>query len=92
MAPFDTDGDGRLSLAEFQIRSMGDFDAADRNQDQVLGGDELPAGAEPVTRAEFQARVAARFASADLDGDGYIDAGELIEMSRQLSASASASD
>lgn len=91
MAPFDTDGDGRLSLAEFQIRSMGDFDAADRNQDQVLGGDELPAGAEPVTRAEFQARVAARFASADLDGDGYIDAGELIEMS-QVSASASASD
>jgi len=49
-------------------------------------------GADPVTRVRFHAGMAAQFGTMGLDGDGYIDAGELIEMSRQLSASASASD
>lgn len=48
-------------------------------------------GADPVTRVQFHAGMAAQFGTMGLDDDGYIVVGEPIEMS-QVSASASASD
>ena len=81
--PFDNvpnmfaDRGGRVSLAEFQD-GFYDFDAIDRDHDQVLSPDELPGREpEPLTRAEFRAMMARTFKAFDRDGDGYVDAGEL---------------
>lgn len=92
MAPFDTDDDGRWSLAEFRDGRMRQFDAVDSNHDQMLSGDELPDGAEPIARTEYDANAAARFEELDRDSDGFIDADELAESMRQRAASASAGE
>jgi Ca2+-binding EF-hand superfamily protein len=78
LARMDTDGDGRVSLAEYQDWLSYAFDAMDRNRDGVLTADELPGGkGAPVTRAEHRARLADAFRRQDRNGDGFLDAREL---------------
>jgi len=74
----DTDGDGRVSLAEYQAWMRYGFDRMDRNGDGVLTPDELPGGkGRPVTLAGHMAKLAATFNRQDTNRDGYLDAREL---------------
>lgn len=78
LARMDADGDGRVSLAEYQDWMSYAFDAMDRDGDGVLAGDELPGkrGA-PLTRARHRERLAATFGRQDRDRDGFLSASEL---------------
>ena len=78
LAKMDTDGDGRVSLAEYQDWMSYAFDGMDRNGDGVLTPDELPGGkGQPVTRAAHRARLAERFRRQDANRDHHLDAREL---------------
>ena len=78
LARMDRDGDGRISLAEYQDWLSYAFDAMDRDQDGVLAAAELPGGrGATVTRAQHRARLAAAFARQDRNHDGFLDAREL---------------
>lgn len=78
LARMDADGDGRVSLAEYQIWMSYAFDAMDRNRDGVLTPDELPGGrGKTLTRAEHQQILAQRFRKQDLNRDGFLSAREL---------------
>ena len=78
LAKMDTDGDGRVSLAEYQAWMSYAFDGMDRDGDGVLAPWEQPGGrGRTITRAEHLARLADRFHRQDADGDGFLDAREL---------------
>lgn len=78
LSRMDGDGDGRISLAEYQDWMSYAFDAMDRNRDGVLTPDELPGGkGKPVTRDEYRARIAATFNKQDVNRDGSLGAREL---------------
>lgn len=78
LSKMDTDGDGRVSLAEYLAWMGYAFEKMDRNGDGVLSGDELPGGkGKPVTRDEHHRRLAERFRRQDANGDGFLDAREL---------------
>ncbi len=75
----DTDGDGRVSLAEYLAWMSYAFDQRDRNGDGVLTADELPGRrGKPVTRADHIATLTARFKKQDANGDGWLSAKELL--------------
>jgi Ca2+-binding EF-hand superfamily protein len=73
----DTDGDGRVSRAEYIAYMDRGFDRLDTDHNGVLEGDELPPGARRVTRAEYEASVSAAFDRQDTNHDGHLDAHEL---------------
>lgn len=74
----DSDGDGRVSLAEYLDWMGYAFHGMDRDGDGVLASDELPGGrGGPVTLEQHRARLATRFAKQDANGDGFLDAREL---------------
>lgn len=74
----DADGDGRVSLAEYQAWMGYGFDAMDRDRDGALSPAELPGGRGPrLTREAHHARLAAVFARQDRDRDGFLNASEL---------------
>lgn len=75
---FDTDGDGRVSEAEYLAYLSLGFRARDLDGNGVLEGAELPPGARPLTRAENEARLRRQFARQDANGDGWLDARELL--------------
>ena len=78
LAQMDTDGDGRVSLVEYQDWMGYAFTAMDRDHDGVLVTAELPGGrGAPLTRDAHRARLAAAFARQDRNSDGYLDAREL---------------
>jgi Ca2+-binding EF-hand superfamily protein len=78
LARMDADGDGRVSLAEYQDWLSYAFDAMDRDHDGVLAAAELPGGrGRSITRSAHRERLAAGFRRQDRDGDGVLDAGEL---------------
>jgi hypothetical protein len=78
LARMDADGDGRVSLVEYQDWLSYAFDAMDRNRDGTLAASELPGGrGTPVTRGEHRARLAAAFLRQDGNRDGFLDAREL---------------
>jgi hypothetical protein len=78
LARMDADGDGRVSLAEYQDWMGYAFARMDRDGDGVLAAHELPGGrGAPVRLAAHRAALAAAFARQDRDGDGYLDAAEL---------------
>lgn len=74
----DGDGDGRVSLAEYQAWMGYAFGRMDRNGDGVLGADELPGGrGKPVSLASHRESLAAAFRRQDGNRDGWLDAREL---------------
>jgi len=74
----DTDGDGRVSLGEYQFHMSFAFRQMDRNNDQILEPDEqLVPNAKTLTRVELDARMAAQFHRQDRNHDGYLNAAEL---------------
>ncbi|NUS38776.1 MAG: hypothetical protein HOQ02_07095 [Lysobacter sp.] len=78
LARMDTDGDGRVSLAEYQDWLSYAFDQMDRDHDGVLSPAEQPGGrGAPISRAEYRARLADTFRRQDRNHDGYLDAREL---------------
>lgn len=74
----DRDGDGRVSLDEYLAWMSYAFDARDLDHDGVLSPAELPGGrGKPITRAQHQATLTARFRKQDSNSDGYLSAREL---------------
>jgi Ca2+-binding EF-hand superfamily protein len=73
----DTDGDGRVSRDEYIAYMIRNFDRLDTDGNGVLEGDELPPGAKPVTRADYEKSLAVAFARQDANHDGYLDVHEL---------------
>lgn len=78
LARMDRDGDGRISLAEYQDWMSYAFDRMDADGDGVLSSVEQPGGrAPPISRAEYRARLTAMFNRLDRNGDGFLSASEL---------------
>ena len=74
----DSDGDGRVSLAEYQAWMSYAFEGMDRNRDGTLSADELPGGrGKPITREAHLAQLAERFRRQDVDRDGFLGEKEL---------------
>jgi Ca2+-binding EF-hand superfamily protein len=78
LSRMDSDGDGRVSQAEYLAWMGYAFEGMDRDGDGVLSSAELPGGkGEPVTLASHRQRLSERFRRQDANGDGYLDAREL---------------
>ncbi len=74
----DSDGDGRVSPAEYVAWMSYGFDAMDRNRDDVLQPHEQPGGrGKAITRAEHRANLLERFRRQDANRDGHLSAKEL---------------
>lgn len=74
----DGDGDGRISLAEYQVWMGYAFEGMDRDGDGLLTAAELPGGrGATVTREAHRARLATVFNRQDVDRDGFLSAREL---------------
>ena len=74
----DSDGDGRVSLPEYQAWMGYAFERMDRDGDGILTAAELPGGrGRPVSLAAHRQALAAAFARQDRNGDGFLDAREL---------------
>lgn len=74
----DADGDGRVSLLEYQDWMTYGFDAMDANKDGLLAPEEQPGGrGRAMTRDEHRARLAERFRRQDLNKDGWLSTREL---------------
>lgn len=78
LSKMDGDGDGRVSLPEYQDWLGYAFDGMDRDRDGVLSPQEQPGGrGQPLTRVEHRARLAERFRKQDGNRDGFLNAREL---------------
>ncbi|MFD1788731.1 EF-hand domain-containing protein [Sphingomonas floccifaciens] len=90
LARLDTDGDGRVTRAEFDTGSQARFDRMDTNRDGTIDATEMAAlpgggrgmradtnGDGKLTRAESDAMSKERFDRMDVNGDGVLDAAEL---------------
>ena len=74
----DSDGDGKVSEAEYVQWMLYAFDHMDHNGDGVLTADELPGGkGKAITREQQRQVIVQRFHKQDANGDGYLDAREL---------------
>lgn len=77
---FDRDGDGRISLAEYERYFSAGFDALDRNGDGRLDQDELPTSRQrsPTRERNAHRRAVQRaFARLDTDQNGWLSLSEL---------------
>ena len=78
LSRMDANGDGRISLAEYQDWMGYAFDGMDKDRDGVLSAAEQPGGkGQPITLAQHRARLAERFGKQDANRDGFLDAKEL---------------
>jgi Ca2+-binding EF-hand superfamily protein len=78
LARMDTDGDGRIALAEYQAWMGYAFEQMDANHDGQLTADELPGGkGQTISLVEHRETLAAMFRRQDGDGDGFLSAKEL---------------
>lgn len=74
----DTDGNGKVSLPEYQDWLSYAFDNMDRNRDGLLAPEEQPGGrGKPITRDEHRTRLADMFKRQDRNRDDALDAKEL---------------
>ncbi|WP_158882763.1 EF-hand domain-containing protein [Rhodanobacter sp. L36] len=75
---FDSNGDGRVSEAEYLAYMSHSFQAMDSNGDGILETDELPGGrGRPITLQAYQDNLRAQFHKLDRNRDGYLSAREL---------------
>ena len=78
LARMDSDGDGRIALAEYQDWMSYAFTRMDADGDGVLTPAELPGGrGKPVSLVEHRQTLASTFVRQDRNRDGYLDAREL---------------
>ena len=78
LARMDTDGNRRVSLAEFQAWMGYAFERMDVDGDGIVSASELPGGrGRAISLAEHRASLAATFARQDRNHDGALDAREL---------------
>lgn len=82
-ARMDRDGDGRISLAEFQDYMTRGFRAMDRNGDGILQDHELPEGVvlrpgQPRTLSALLANLERAFHRMDRDGSGWLSEAQLL--------------
>ena len=78
LSRMDTDGDGRVALAEYQAWMGYAFEHMDTNHDGLLTADELPGGkGKTLSLVEHREMLAAMFRRQDADGDGFLNAKEL---------------
>ena len=78
LSRMDANGDGKVSLAEYQDWLTYAFDGMDRDHDGVLSAAEQPGGkGQPITREQHRARLAERFRKQDVNRDGFLSAKEL---------------
>lgn len=75
---FDSDGDGKVSEAEYVAYMSAGFQRMDANGDGVLERDELPGGrGRDVTLEGYQSNLRSQFHKLDRNRDGYLNAREL---------------
>ncbi|WP_243350481.1 EF-hand domain-containing protein [Stenotrophomonas acidaminiphila] len=75
----DLDGDGRVAPAEYQRWMLYAFERMDRDGNGVLEPAEQPGGrGRPITREQHGQVILERFRKQDANGDGYLDARELM--------------
>lgn len=101
MARLDTDGDGRISQAEFTVPVAAAFDRLDADDDGKLTQEEVSKarrrgaadfatldtdGDGALSAEEFKAGAAARFVAADADGDGFVTGAEARALRRGAQA------
>ena len=78
LARMDTNGDGRVSLPEYQAWMSYAFEARDIDRDGVLTAQEQPGGrGVSITLVQHRERLAERFRKQDADKDGFLSAREL---------------
>ncbi|MEH6416303.1 hypothetical protein [Pseudomonas sp. CGJS7] len=81
LSRMDVDGDGKISLTEYQDWLSYAFDAMDANHDGVLDAQEQPArgrgAGSALTREQHRQTLAERFRKQDRNHDGWLDAREL---------------
>ncbi|GHC03136.1 hypothetical protein [Thermomonas carbonis] len=78
LSKMDANGDGKVSLVEYQDWLTYAFDGMDRDRDGVLSPSEQPGGkGQPLTREQHRTRLAERFRKQDANRDGYLSAREL---------------
>ena len=78
LSKMDRDGDGKVSLAEYQDWLTYAFDGMDRDRDGMLSAAEQPGGkGQPLIREQHRARLAERFRKQDANRDGFLNAREL---------------
>lgn len=79
----DSNGDGRISEAEYVAYMSQGFYRLDRNHDGVLEADELPGGrGKPVTLKTWQDDLRREFHRLDRNHDGYLSRQELLQPPR----------
>ncbi|KEP69804.1 histidine kinase [Thioclava dalianensis] len=74
----DTNGDGKISLAEIQAKRAAEAKSLDANGDGKISEQELMDFEMAKAKTRIEARVKARFAARDLNGDGELSAAELM--------------
>jgi Ca2+-binding EF-hand superfamily protein len=81
---FDHNGDGKVSLDEFQLNMGFAFDQMDKNRDGILQSDEqvIP-NAKQVTRDQHRERIAQQFRKQDQNKDGFLNKIELLSPPRR---------
>ena len=78
LAQFDTNGDHRVSEAEYVAYMGRGFTQMDTNGDGMIERDELPGGrGRVITRAVFEANLKRQFHRLDRHKHGYLNAREL---------------
>lgn len=84
LARFDSDGDGRVSEAEYVRYMSQGFMRMDVNGDGIIDAHDGPMrpGARPVTLESFQRNLVAQFHRLDSNHDGFLDARELTQPPR----------
>ncbi len=74
----DTDGDGRISVAEYVQYMSAGFRHMDSNADGMLETAELPGSQGPaISLTQFQDNLRRQFRRLDHNHDGYLTAREL---------------